>query len=283
MHSCTAAQLQPKVIIVGLLCFPFCLCSCIVSLGFGKNPDELCEGGGLIRPNLSCQITYFFSIFFVYFSPLEEGPNYTSRTVEVWHRKLKIAVLQKSYNLCPIYCVTTLLTRVGRCWNGARYPPLWHNTNKLWGFHFYHNTIYTLVYNIFEYTWQSCSGQISPSPRYIFLSLLVKLVLTPWYYNVLMLNWTGLKGFFLNLLYKKFTTVITLCHLSKHLLFGSLSFPLVLGAKKIVFLLCQKIILILTRGGQYDLTKNYSKMHLCTAGHIFWSNRFFLSPQSIII
>ena len=66
-------------------------------------------------------------------------------------------------------------------------------------------------------------------------------------------DWSGqIRPFFI--FYK------SLWHLSKFLFFGLLSFPLVFSVKKIVLLLLQEFIIIMTGGGKYDLTKkrNYS-------------------------
>ena len=56
------------------------------------------------------------------FFAIKEGPIYTTSTV----MELLIVVLQKFYNLCPIYGVLKLLARVGHCliWGSV------HHTNK---------------------------------------------------------------------------------------------------------------------------------------------------------
>ena len=68
MHSCTAAQLKPKAIFFGILCFPLDLIAVKSAFGFGENPTELYRGGADL-PRLEkkgCQMydKYFIMILF---------------------------------------------------------------------------------------------------------------------------------------------------------------------------------------------------------------------------
>ena len=69
---------------------------------FGKNPNEFSlEEADLPWLKLPNNIIFFVNFFIIIFFFIKEGPNYTTSTIEVWHRKVIIAVLQKFLICAP--------------------------------------------------------------------------------------------------------------------------------------------------------------------------------------
>ena len=120
MHSCTAAQLQPKVIFFRILCFsfrPYCFKTCVLDLAKIQlnciGEEQICPGQKIydLPNNIYFVVHFSWIIFFV----LKETSNYTTNTVVVWPRKGYNCGLQKITVPVLLSIAATDITRVCCC------------------------------------------------------------------------------------------------------------------------------------------------------------------------